>query len=335
MRSGWIVAGVAFGVVAASASWAQMKALPSRDWNGAADHPIISRFTGAVITAYERKDYDEAVFPTGGYVKYDEQLAKSFANARTLEGKVTRIAYAAPQGKSTLEIFRNYEQALDRAGFKTLFTCAGGKSCGNSFVRSMLKTVHHKGVGHDNTLNQTLSAAGDDARHVTAHLPRASGDVFASVTVAKGQNNLFPGILVQIVESEPMQTGQVTVDAKSMAAAVRSEGRVALYGILFDTDSANIKPESAAALGEMAKFLAAEPQLKAYIVGHTDNAGSLSHNLTLSQRRAEAVVQALVRDHGVSAQRLAAKGLASYAPAASNRNEEGRSRNRRVELVEQ
>ena len=85
----------------------------------------------------------------------------------------------------------------------------------------------------------------------------------------------------------------------------------------------------------MAALLKDKPDLKVYIAGHTDNTGSLTHNQTLSQQRAEAVVKALASRHGVAAGRMAAKGLASYAPVASNGSEAGRSRNRRVELVAQ
>ena len=75
--------------------------------------------------------------------------------------------------------------------------------------------------------------------------------------------------------------------------------------------------------------------LKVYIVGHTDDSGVLTHNIALSQQRADAVVKVLASRYGVAADRMAAKGLASYSPVASNHDEAGKAKNRRVELVEQ
>jgi outer membrane protein OmpA-like peptidoglycan-associated protein len=101
---------------------------------------------------------------------------------------------------------------------------------------------------------------------------------------------------------------------------LKTTGHAAVYGILFDTGKADIKPESA---------------LRLFVVGHTDMVGSVESNLKLSQDRAEAVLQALVRDHGIAATRLRSFGNGSFAPVASNETEEGRTRNRRVELVKQ
>jgi outer membrane protein OmpA-like peptidoglycan-associated protein len=87
------------------------------------------------------------------------------------------------------------------------------------------------------------------------------------------------------------------------------------------------------ALDEIAKLLKKEPELKLHVVGHTDNEGGLAFNMNLSKRRAEAVVNALVKNYGITAKRLTANGVAYLAPVAVNTTEEGRARNRRVELV--
>src|SRR5262249_47822084 len=115
----------------------------------------------------------------------------------------------------------------------------------------------------------------------------------------------------------------------------RANGKIALYGLRFDTDSATITADSKATLSEMAKALKASQAQKVFIVGHTDNSGSLAHNEKLSQERAEAVMKALVKDYGVAADRLAAKGVASYSPVAANTSDAGKAQNRRVEMVAQ
>jgi OOP family OmpA-OmpF porin len=104
-------------------------------------------------------------------------------------------------------------------------------------------------------------------------------------------------------------------------------------GIYFDTGKSVLKPESPAAVAEIAKLLKADPALKVYAVGHTDNVASLDLNTKLSQDRAETLAQALVTKHGIAADRLVARGVGPLAPVANNDSEEGRAKNRRVELV--
>lgn len=136
-----------------------------------------------------------------------------------------------------------------------------------------------------------------------------------------------------IVEREAMQQ-DVVIDAAAMADGINSNGSVAVYGIYFDTAKSEVKPESEPALAEIAKLLKQDPALKVYIVGHTDMVGDPAANLKLSQARAQAVVQALVTKYGVGATRMTPFGNGSYAPVASNKTDEGRAKNRRVELVE-
>jgi len=137
-----------------------------------------------------------------------------------------------------------------------------------------------------------------------------------------------------IVEKQAMEQ-DIVANAAALADGLRTTGHVVVEGILFDTGKSTIKPESAQAIGEVAKLLKGDPGLKLFVVGHTDTVGTVESNLTLSQARAEAVLQSLVRDHGIAAARLRAFGCGPFAPVASNGAEEGRARNRRVELVKQ
>jgi hypothetical protein len=103
-----------------------------------------------------------------------------------------------------------------------------------------------------------------------------------------------PVTLLEIVEGEAMDTGMVTVNADAMAKGIDATGHIAIYGVYFDTDSDQVKPESAETLTEIAKLLTARPSLNLMVVGHTDNQGSEEHNLDLSRRRAKSVVAELV-----------------------------------------
>ena len=136
-----------------------------------------------------------------------------------------------------------------------------------------------------------------------------------------------------IIEKQAMQQ-EVAADANAMAHDLDETGRVALHGIHFDTGKSELKPDSEPALIEIAKLLKLNPALKVYIVGHTDMTADLAINMKLSQTRAQSVVNALVAQYGVGSSRLIAFGAGPYAPVASNKTEEGRAKNRRVELVE-
>lgn len=147
----------------------------------------------------------------------------------------------------------------------------------------------------------------------------------------RSYNNFFR---MTIVERELMKQ-EVVANAQAMGNDIGSTGHVAIYGIFFETGKSDIKPESDAAIAEIAKLLQAEGALRLHVVGHTDNVGSLDANMKLSKDRADAVVQALVKAHGIEASRLRTFGNGPYAPVASNDNDEGRATNRRVELVKQ
>lgn len=142
------------------------------------------------------------------------------------------------------------------------------------------------------------------------------------------------GYFLTLVEREAMKQ-DVTVNAEALADGLRTTGHVAVYEILFDTGKTDLKPESKQAIGEIAKLLQADPTLKLFVVGHTDNAGAFDMNMKLSQGRAEAVVKDLTGSHAIDAARLRAAGAGPLAPVAANDTEDGRARNRRVELVEQ
>jgi outer membrane protein OmpA-like peptidoglycan-associated protein len=139
---------------------------------------------------------------------------------------------------------------------------------------------------------------------------------------------------IEIIEKEGMKQ-EVTADAKFMAEGISSTGHVAIYGIYFDFNKSDVKPESDPALQEISKLLSSNPNLKVFIVGHTDNVGGVDYNMKLSQARADAVVKGLTTKYKLNPQRLKAYGVGQLAPIVPNKTEEGRAKNRRVELVEQ
>jgi OmpA-OmpF porin, OOP family len=137
-----------------------------------------------------------------------------------------------------------------------------------------------------------------------------------------------------IVQKQAMKQ-DIVANAAVFANDIRATGHTAIYGIYFDSGKSDIKPESAQAIGEIAKLLKGDPTLKVFVVGHTDITGGVDSNLKLSQDRAQAVMQALIHTHGIDAARLKPFGNGPFAPVATNDTEEGRAKNRRVELVKQ
>lgn len=164
-----------------------------------------------------------------------------------------------------------------------------------------------------------------------ATLKVVKGDVEAWAQISGANNGMYN---VTIIEKQLMKQ-DVAASAESLAGSIKESGKAAVYGIYFDTGKAEIKPESGPAIAEIAKLLKADPKLKLYVVGHTDNVGAFDYNIKLSQARAAAVVSVLVNKNGISGSRLTPFGAGPTSPVASNKTDDGRAKNRRVELVAQ
>jgi outer membrane protein OmpA-like peptidoglycan-associated protein len=208
---------------------------------------------------------------------------------------------------------RNYEEGLRRAGFELLFTCRR-EQCGNSAA------------------NQPgLAYWPYDSSNTMVARKRVDGQEIWVVIDARSNQTL-----VNVIRPKEMERGLVAVDAAALKKGLADEGHVAVYGIHFDSGRAEPKPSSAPALAEIVRLLRENPALRIHVVGHTDNVGGWESNLALSRSRAAAVVKELTSPpHGIPASRLAPQGVGPLVPLATNRTEEGRARNRRVDLVEQ
>ena len=253
-----------------------------KDAAGCQDHPLFSRMPTYWIHHCVAKEFDA----------YEFLLAKG--QKERVEGRLWKISYypqaSATSKPSELQILRNFEAAVAKAGGKSLY------------AEKARETFR-------------LNAGGKDVWV----------DLGAEFTGKYG---------LTIVERAAMAQ-DIVADAKAFADDLNTTGHAAVYGIYFDTNKSDIKPESAQAIGEIAKLLKADPGLKVFVVGHTDGTGGVDGNLRLSQDRAQAVIQALVREHGIDAARLRPFGNGPFAPVATNATDEGRAKNRRVELVKQ
>jgi OmpA-OmpF porin, OOP family len=314
-----------------------------------ADHPLLKRYEGSTIVRYSQKAFDEYKLVVGPVEGRGSNA--TFPKVLTLEGRVTRLTYLVPEGRSPLEVMRNYEAELKQAGFTTLFSGtqeALGEKGNTAFADARYRDLE---VPSFSGTNFSMLASADD-RYVAAKLTRPGGDVHVALYVTaigdgwgkflyadppnKNKTASDGQVIAQldIVEAKPMESKMVTVSATEMATGIATTGSVALYGILFDFNSAVVKPESTPTLEEIAKLLKGDPNLRLLVVGHTDNVGTFEFNKDLSQRRAASVVQALATTFSVDSKRLTPFGVSFASPVASNKSEEGRAKNRRVQLVE-
>ena len=207
------------------------------------------------------------------------------------------------------------------------------------YIRYVLKNGAERTSALQKIRNYENAARAAGGQVVWDHM-NGSHDGEATLRLRKGASEVWVHVLaytddyaLDIVEKQAMQQ-DVTVDASAMASSIADTGSVAIYGINFDTAKSDLKPESDPAIDEIAKLLTNNPTLKVYIVGHTDMVGDAAANVKLSQARAQSVITALVTKHGIAAARLIAFGAGPYAPVASNKTDDGRAKNRRVELVE-
>jgi OOP family OmpA-OmpF porin len=281
------------------------------------DHPMVSRFPGSQVLEHKVVEFDEFQLPMGPIVDTDK-----FTKSQHLEGKVTRFKYSMPENRSSLEIERSYENALRRGGFEVLFTCSGKPCFGDKF---------HWGYT-SGSWGTWCGNCAEPMKFLSAKLSRPSGDIYVSLVVVKDAYE--GGTWLSVVEVKGMEAGLVKVDASAMAKDIAETGHASLYGIYFDSGKSVVRPESDPTLSEIAKLMASNPRLKLQVVGHTDNVGTFTDNLVLSKQRADAVLTALVQRYRVLAERLQAGGVGPMAPIATNKNEDGRGKNRRVELVE-
>jgi outer membrane protein OmpA-like peptidoglycan-associated protein len=215
-----------------------------------------------------------------------------------VEGKVYKIDYQIKEGftpPSGLQVIRNYENAIKRIGGVKIYQ--------------------------------------EDQYEIWLKLDKGGKTfwVYVDSWHGGGKGETYG---ITIVEKETMAQ-EVVADAKSLMSDIQAKGSASVYGIYFDFDKADIKPESEPAIKEIAKLLQENKGLKIYVVGHTDNVGTIDYNMKLSKARADAVMNELVTKYNISSERLKAYGVGSLAPVASNKTDDGRAKNRRVELVEQ
>lgn len=268
---------------------------------------LLSAFVFAQNDREGTKDYPGIKRMPGYYI--DEYQENQFDSAtftivqngkqkqQSVEGKLYKIHYYIKNNvpeTSALQVARNYENVV--------------RAVGGQILRDI---SYDSGVRHEATMRFSKNGL----------------EVWLAIE-ARSDNHV-----ITIIEKQTMQQ-DVVIDAEALKSGLAADGKVDIYGIYFDTGKSELKPESDPTLAEIAKLLKQNPTLKVFIVGHTDMVGDPAMNVKLSQARAQSVVTALISKHGIAATRLVPFGNGPYAPVGSNRTEDGRAKNRRVQLVE-
>lgn len=303
------------------------------DAAGCKDLGGLKRFEGSSIVMCDKRDFAEYTLPTGKSIDYDSSAKRAtFEASLKLEGRLDQNVYAVPMGPSAVEVFRNYKTDLEAKGYKLLFE-AKQEDTGPALA------PYFEGRGPG---TQIWGYSPDEARYAAAVKEEGGAKTYVALYIIEYGDGYEPKFKPEkgqvMVRLDTLQTGALTdrmvvVSAAQITKELGSNGKVALYGILFDFNKATIKPESRSSLDEIGKFLKDSPAQNIYVIGHTDNVGGFDFNMQLSKARAAAVVAGLTRSYGIQAARMVASGVGLQAPVASNVSEEGRAKNRRVELL--
>jgi len=303
------------------------------DLPGAKDPPGMKRYEGSEIIGYREAKFDEFLVPMGPPTSQDPP---KYTKSVKVEGLVSRYTYVAPAGRTATEVLRNYKLEFQRLDLVTLYE--KGASDGGWFGPTLTHIQVEDKIADILTYNQAQE-------RVLVGKSKEASPTYYYVFVTTYRDGNIPDRLqavvkkdialaeVIVVTPQQMEKKMTFVNAGEMSRSLADSGKIALYGIYFDTDKDSLRPDSQATLQEIANLLTANRGLKVSVVGHTDNQGKPDYNLDLSRRRAAAVVHELTSKYGVAADRLSSFGCGFYAPVASNDTEDGKAKNRRVELV--
>ncbi|MDB6076829.1 MAG: hypothetical protein JWO82_576 [Akkermansiaceae bacterium] len=312
--------------------------LHGADVAGSKDPAGLKRYEGSSIIGYQAPKQDEYFYSKGKAREFGKR--NPFGDeGQKLEGHVSRVTYLVPDaGRSTYEVYTNYKSEFEQLGLEVVYAPEPDKA---GWFGPTYANWEEAGK-----LGQILEYNEAAERYLIARTSGASPTYYV-LFVTSYQDGVIPRALegklqkgmplvqLDIIAPANVESRMKLVKADEMEKRIGEEGGVALYGILFDFNSDTLKAESKPTLDQIAELLKKNSSLKLYVVGHTDQVGTLEFNRDLSDRRAKSVVKALVSDYQISQGRLASAGVAFLAPVASNATEEGRAKNRRVVLISQ
>ena len=294
--------------------------------NAQSAESLISPFTGSELLGTYEARFDPLtllVEPLGD---------KNYPSSLVVEGALLSNIYERPENVSPYELFRSYQKVLQSADFDILLACKEGECSSKLSVRATYG--HPKKEIENRKYQQRMKTSTQTwlvgwANHYISAKKKTAEKTYYAMIIISDQKNLYS---VDVMEVEEMEDGNIELNPKLLKDKIASEGKVVLDGIFFETGKDILKETSTPSLNTISNFLKDNTNLSFYVVGHTDDTGSLEGNISLSEKRAEAVVLALI-DLGVNKSQITSYGVGPFAPAANNTSESGKAKNRRVELV--
>ncbi|WP_112321088.1 OmpA family protein [Oceanibium sediminis] len=281
---------------------------------------------GSVETARVLDDPGRYRLPTGQYT-IDRQPAK------VLEGRVlTRAWRTPPETSDTLSLLQLIRPQLAQAGYETIFECETA-GCGGFDFRFNTTVLPPPQMQFDLTDFRALTARrGTNApEYLSLLISRsARGGFIQAIDVAPGGARDIP--LAPPERPAPPEAAAADTPGAVMTQLTNA-GRLILPKVRFPEGSQTLDEEAVLSLQPLADALSANPGTGIVLVGHTDNAGTLTANIALSRSRAEAVRRVLVERYGIDAARIEAEGAGYLVPLRPNTNDENRAANRRVEAI--
>ncbi len=258
---------------------------------------------------------------------------------RRIEGARTDRAWriAAP-GLTTLELLAPLREQVVAQGYQVIWECET-RACGGFDFRFAIDVLNEPDMHVDLGDFRFLAAerAGLDGPVAISLLVSRSGDTGFVQMIAIG--GPAPSIVAPVV-ADPGEVPAISAITQpggiaegSIGRQLETGGAVALDDLTFESGSARLGPGGFPSLEALAAYLKANPERTVALVGHTDASGPLAVNIALSTARAASVRERLIRDHGIPQDRVEAEGVGYLAPRATNLTEEGRARNRRVEVI--
>lgn len=267
---------------------------------------------------------------------------------QALEGRIWRRSWRVLGEQTTLDVFAPLRAGLQEAGFHVEYSCVA-RLCGGFAFRFGIDVIPAPDMRVRLSDFEFLTArrAADEAA-IAVLVSRSGGAVYIQAIERHALNTPAPPqIIAPEVEPPQEEAEPEAVDVTTpiptpasvagapvtLRAALVQQGHAVLEGLEFASGSSRLQEDSAASLKELADLLAAEPDWRVMIVGHTDNVGGLQGNMTLSRRRAASVRSVLERDFDLPRARLEVAGAGFMAPLTENVSGNGRDINRRVEVV--
>jgi OOP family OmpA-OmpF porin len=274
----------------------------------------------------------EKLAAAGSYFLPTAPFADAPLTGINAEGSVHQQSWKISGGTlTTMQILAPLRDQLEKAGFEELYTCEA-KTCGGFDFRYGIELLPEPDM-HVNLGDYRYFAArrvvDEQPEYIGLMVSRSANAGFVQMT-SVGE---APEAANVIASSKQPPARTPLAEAGPIGAQLELAGHATLDDLSFATGSSELEEQEFASLEGLASYLAARPDRTVVLVGHTDAQGALDGNVALSRRRAGAVMDRLVQTHGVSPDQVSANGVGFLAPRASNLTEEGRTQNRRVEVI--